>query len=118
MASSEIIWQLMSFFKVIQPKDIRRRRIFEGKQSCEEIEVGLGYRILELVKLTGVDRSPDFGEVHGDYELHPKAEGNDCTGPELTTQSISASFEWRGGPTFRALQSAQVEFGIVIKIEN
>lgn len=33
-----------------------KRRIFEGKQSGEEEEEGLEYKIYELIKFTGVGR--------------------------------------------------------------
>lgn len=60
--------------------DIWRKRIFKGKQPAEEVAEGLGYKILELFKFTGVDRPySEFGEhnkfwlvgVHGTFELHP-----------------------------------------------
>lgn len=40
-----------------EPKDVRRRRVFKGKQPGEQFGAGLGYKILELVKLA-VDGRP------------------------------------------------------------
>lgn len=37
--------------------DIRRMRIFEGKQLGEEGDAGSGYKILEHVKFTGIGAS-------------------------------------------------------------
>lgn len=36
----------------MEPPDIRRRRIFEVKQTGEEAVVASGYKILELMKFT------------------------------------------------------------------